>query len=167
VEPPVELPSTPTAEAETSQQRRQSLMTSLVGPASDDVEMTVAENDGGQGEVQRTLVLMARASFTTVSSLGTPIWLLLILMGFVLIFGRVTVGPMFAVGRRRTGRVGWFDPQRQFGYIVDDETEEQVFVHISHVRGRNISIADEVSYRTVAGERRSFARSVRRRETQK
>ena len=105
--------------------------------------------------MQRTLVLMARASFTTLSSLGPPLWLLLGMVGFIAIFGRITVGPWFGAGRRRrTGTVGWFDRERGYGFIVDDDSEKQVFVHGSHVRGRELGIGDS---RQFPGDRRRAA----------
>ncbi len=80
--------------------------------------------------------------------------------------GRVSIAPAILIGKRRTGHVGWFDHERRFGFLVRDDTGEQIFVHASHVRRRDrmLEVGDRVIFRDLSGPNRSFARQVRRLE---
>lgn len=45
-----------------------------------------------------------------------------------------------------TGKVKFFNSKRGFGFIVDDKTQKEIFVHISGLANRNIKESDEVTF---------------------
>ncbi len=45
----------------------------------------------------------------------------------------------------RTGVVKFFNTKNKFGFIVDDETKKDFYVHIQHVKG-TIQADDKVSF---------------------
>lgn len=59
-----------------------------------------------------------------------------------------------------TGTIKWFNPTKGFGFIVPDEGEKDVFVHISAVEKAGLSTLDEnqkVSYELQENKGRTSA----------
>ncbi|HNX43113.1 MAG TPA: cold shock domain-containing protein [Bacteroidales bacterium] len=59
-----------------------------------------------------------------------------------------------------TGKVKFFNQQKGFGFIVDDETGSEVFVHVTGVTDR-INDNDKVSYDIVEDRRGKKAINVK------
>jgi CspA family cold shock protein len=59
-----------------------------------------------------------------------------------------------------TGKVKFFNQQKGFGFIVDDETGQEVFVHVTGVTDR-INDNDLVSYEIVEDRRGKKAINVK------
>jgi CspA family cold shock protein len=54
----------------------------------------------------------------------------------------------------KTGKVKFFNEEKGFGFIVDDESQKDVFVHISEVNGgRTLSQNDTVSFEVKMGKK--------------
>lgn len=118
--------------------------------------------------VRRSLVLMGRALFTTFSALSAPLWMLIGLTAAVAVFGRISIAPAVAYRRRRIGTVGWYDADRGYGFLIDDATGDQIFLHSSHL-GRlpaPPASGDRVTFKLVTGENRPFARNLQTGERQ-
>jgi CspA family cold shock protein len=45
-----------------------------------------------------------------------------------------------------TGKVKFFERKRCFGFIVDDETQKDIYVHISGLADRKLRENDEVTF---------------------
>jgi CspA family cold shock protein len=45
-----------------------------------------------------------------------------------------------------TGKVKFFNNQKGFGFIIDDETQEEIFVHFSGLVDRHLNEGDEVIF---------------------
>jgi cold shock protein len=63
------------------------------------------------------------------------------------------------------GRVKWFNKKKGFGFIIDPETSEDIFVHYSEIIGRGYRLLlenDEVEYELYKDEKGNKARGVRR-----
>lgn len=59
-----------------------------------------------------------------------------------------------------TGTIKWFNPTKGFGFIVPDEGDKDVFVHISAVEKAGLSTLDEnqkVSYELQENKGRTSA----------
>lgn len=59
-----------------------------------------------------------------------------------------------------TGTIKWFNPTKGFGFIVPDEGEKDVFVHISAVEKAGLSTLDEdqkISYELQENKGRTSA----------
>ena len=162
-EPTIDDPG-PTTEEIASQARKNDVVSTVTARP----EPTIAHESN---QIRRTLVLMSRAMFTTVSAMGAPLWLLVAMIGAVALFGRITIASPFKKSPHGTGKVGWYDSTRGFGFIIPDDAkadDEQLFVHSSHIRRAhrgNLSVNDRVAFRIVSGPRRSFARAVVRKST--
>ncbi len=60
------------------------------------------------------------------------------------------------------GRVKFFDPVKKFGYITTDELNEDVFVHLSDVRGQaSLTIGQELTFDVINNHRGPAARNVK------
>jgi len=62
------------------------------------------------------------------------------------------------------GKVKWFDDAKGFGFIVTDESGDEVFVHHSAIEmegHRTLRDGDKVSFEVVAGERGARAAKVK------
>ncbi|MDZ7897264.1 MAG: cold shock domain-containing protein [Arcicella sp.] len=53
----------------------------------------------------------------------------------------------------QTGKVKFFNESKGFGFIVDDNTGEEVFVHVTGLNGLTIRENDEVSFEVQEGKR--------------
>ena len=56
------------------------------------------------------------------------------------------------------GKVKFFNSSKGYGFIVDDETGEDVFVHVTSLNGLKINEGDKVEYVIEEGERGKTAR---------
>jgi CspA family cold shock protein len=61
-----------------------------------------------------------------------------------------------------TGVVKFFNESKGFGFIVDDETKKDIFVHITGLNGQTIRENDQVSYEIVDGKKGLNAENVQR-----
>ncbi len=52
-----------------------------------------------------------------------------------------------------TGKVKFFNPDKGFGFIIDDSTGNDVFVHASALNGQRINENDQVEFRTEQGKK--------------
>jgi cold shock protein len=53
----------------------------------------------------------------------------------------------------QTGKVKFFNESKGFGFIVDDNTGEEIFVHVTGLSGLTIRENDSVSYEVQEGKR--------------
>lgn len=60
-----------------------------------------------------------------------------------------------------TGTVKFFNEDKGFGFIVEDETQNEIFVHVSGLED-DIEKNDKVSFETTEGKKGLNAISVRR-----
>ena len=51
----------------------------------------------------------------------------------------------------KTGKVKFFNETKGYGFIIDDETQEEYFVHISGVLENEINEGDEVEFDLTEG----------------
>ena len=55
-----------------------------------------------------------------------------------------------------TGKVKWFNNEKGFGFITDDQTNKDIFVHYSRVQTRGFKLLEEgqnVSFEINQGDR--------------
>lgn len=63
----------------------------------------------------------------------------------------------------KQGKVKWFNAEKGFGFITDDETKKDVFVHFSAINGTGYRTLEEgqvVSFEVVTTERGNQASNV-------
>jgi cold shock protein len=53
----------------------------------------------------------------------------------------------------QTGTVKFFNESKGFGFIVDDATGQDIFVHVTALGGTHIRENDKVSFNIVEGKR--------------
>lgn len=53
----------------------------------------------------------------------------------------------------QTGVVKFFNESKGYGFIVDDESKKEIFVHITGLNGLTIREQDQVSYEIVDGKK--------------
>ena len=53
----------------------------------------------------------------------------------------------------QTGVVKFFNESKGFGFIVDDESKKDIFVHITGLNGLTIRENDQVGYEIVDGKK--------------
>lgn len=58
------------------------------------------------------------------------------------------------------GKVKFFNSSKGYGFIVDDETGDDVFVHVTSLNGLKISEGDKVEYVIEEGERGKTATNI-------
>jgi CspA family cold shock protein len=58
------------------------------------------------------------------------------------------------------GKVKFFNSSKGYGFIVDDETGEDVFVHVTSLNGLKINEGDKVEYLIEEGERGKTATNI-------
>ena len=59
------------------------------------------------------------------------------------------------------GKVKFFNSSKGYGFIVDDETGEDVFVHVTSLNGLKINEGDKVEYVIEEGERGKTATNIK------
>ncbi len=52
-----------------------------------------------------------------------------------------------------TGTVKFYNESKGFGFIVDDATGQDIFVHVTGLNGLQITQDDRVSYDTISGKK--------------
>jgi cold shock CspA family protein len=115
--------------------------------------------------VERTLVLMSRASGVAVQQMGFPFIVMVVTALAVLLLGRLRIVPLLAWRSRAVGTVQQFSADHGFGLVIPDRNGGEVFVHRSSVRRRDrhrLRPGDRVRYRVVSGEHRDLATRLRR-----
>jgi len=60
----------------------------------------------------------------------------------------------------RTGKVKFFNESKGFGFITDDATGNDIFVHISGIKSRELRDGDSVSYVESEGKKGTIASEV-------
>jgi CspA family cold shock protein len=60
-----------------------------------------------------------------------------------------------------TGTVKFFNEDKGFGFIIEDETQNEIFVHVSGLED-DVDKNDKVSYETTEGRKGLNAINVRR-----
>tara|TARA_Y100001978_G_C23337125_1_gene265686 strand:+ start:156 stop:347 length:192 start_codon:yes stop_codon:yes gene_type:complete len=58
------------------------------------------------------------------------------------------------------GKVKFFNSSKGYGFIVDDETGDDVFVHVTSLNGLKINEGDKVEYVVEEGERGKTATNI-------
>ena len=58
------------------------------------------------------------------------------------------------------GKVKFFNESKGFGFITNDETGKDIFVHVSALNGQTLSEGDRVSYTEVEGRKGMNARDI-------
>ena len=58
------------------------------------------------------------------------------------------------------GKVKFFNSSKGYGFIVDDETGDDVFVHVTSLNGLKINEGDKVEYVIEEGERGKTASNI-------
>tara|TARA_B100000902_G_C27013331_1_gene765906 strand:- start:613 stop:804 length:192 start_codon:yes stop_codon:yes gene_type:complete len=58
------------------------------------------------------------------------------------------------------GKVKFFNSSKGYGFIVDDETGDDVFVHVTSLNGLKINEGDKVEYEIEEGERGKTATNI-------
>ena len=58
------------------------------------------------------------------------------------------------------GKVKFFNSSKGYGFIIDDETGEDVFVHVTSLNGLKINEGDKVEYVIEEGERSKTATNI-------
>ena len=60
----------------------------------------------------------------------------------------------------RTGKVKFYNESKGYGFITDDETGKDIFVHATGVRTENLNEGDSVSYEEEEGRKGKVAAQV-------
>ena len=58
------------------------------------------------------------------------------------------------------GKVKFFNSSKGYGFITDDETGEDIFVHVTSLNGLKINEGDKVEYVIEEGERGKTASNI-------
>ena len=58
------------------------------------------------------------------------------------------------------GKVKFFNSSKGYGFIIDDETGDDVFVHVTSLNGLKINEGDKVEYVIEEGERGKTATNI-------
>lgn len=53
----------------------------------------------------------------------------------------------------QTGTVKFFNESKGFGFIVDDESGQEIFLHVTGLGGRKVRENDRVEFEVVEGRR--------------
>lgn len=112
----------------------------------------------------RTLVLMARATISSFSTMGFPLILLSLLGGALITVGRITILPIIGRNDTATGTISLYDPELGYGLITPDDKRPDVFFHQTALRPRGhiqLHPAHRVEYRAISQPHREQATRVR------
>ncbi len=60
----------------------------------------------------------------------------------------------------RTGKVKFYNESKGYGFIVDDETGKDIFVHATGLKGTELREGDSVSYEEEEGRKGKVAAQV-------
>lgn len=60
-----------------------------------------------------------------------------------------------------TGTVKFFNDSKGFGFITNNETKKDIFVHVSNLRGVELQQGDTVEYEEEEGRKGKVATKVR------
>ena len=60
----------------------------------------------------------------------------------------------------RTGTVKFFNESKGYGFITDEETGKDIFVHASGIKAEELREGDRVSYEEEEGRKRKVAAKV-------
>lgn len=64
----------------------------------------------------------------------------------------------------QTGTVKFFNESKGFGFIVDDETGQDIFVHVTGLGGTQIRQNDRVTFEVINGKKGLNAVNVKKAE---
>ena len=59
-----------------------------------------------------------------------------------------------------TGKVKWFDQEKGYGFITDEETGKDIFVHASGMRVESLTQGEKVNYEEEEGRKGKVAAQV-------
>jgi CspA family cold shock protein len=62
----------------------------------------------------------------------------------------------------QTGTVKFFNETKGFGFVVDDESGQEIFLHVSGLNGTKVRENDRIEFETVEGRKGLNAISVKR-----
>ena len=62
-----------------------------------------------------------------------------------------------------TGKLKFFNQKKGFGFVVEDESQKEIFVHVSGLIDRNLNNSDSVKFDVVEDERGKKAVNVKRK----
>ena len=62
-----------------------------------------------------------------------------------------------------TGKLKFFNQKKGFGFVVEDESQKEIFVHVSGLIDRNLNNSDSVKFDVVEDERGKTAVNVKRK----
>lgn len=60
-----------------------------------------------------------------------------------------------------TGTVKFFNESKGFGFITNDETQQDIFVHVTSLNGETLNEGDKVEYEESEGRKGMMATDVR------
>lgn len=72
----------------------------------------------------------------------------------------LTIINNFLQYKMRTGTVKFFNESKGYGFITDDETGKDIFVHATGIKSEGINEGDKVSYEEEEGRKGKVAAQV-------
>jgi cold shock CspA family protein len=114
--------------------------------------------------IQRSLVVMDRASRAAIGEVGFPLVLLIAALAAALSFGRIGLFPLVSRGERQVGVVRLYEPEAGFGLVVRESDGGEVFFHRSAIprwRRGKVAAGAVVEFRSIPGPFRDFVTMLR------